>query len=351
MQSGLEDFDFPGTIQALGSRGGLPDVLSCHNLHGGYFDLRALPELSRRILTVLTLHDEWTYTGHCGYALQCSGWLGACGSCPDLSRPPRILQDSTAANLGVKRTIWRDARVHVVTPSQWLMQRATRSILAPAMASSHVIPNGIDTHVFAPGDKLAARAHLGLPIDARVLLFVANSGTGNPYKDGSTMEKAVAAMTGRKELSRLILLVVGGDGSIAAVEPGRRISVPYQRDPRELARYYQAADLYLHAAHGDNFPLVVLEALACGTPVVATAIGGIPEQVREGVTGLLTPPGDAGAMAETATRLLLDDALRGRMGAVARQDAVDRFSLERMVSNYVQLYQEQIKQRTDTREN
>lgn len=337
IQAGLEDFDFPGTVPALEALGWLPDLAHYHNLHGGYFDLRALPELSKRVPTLLTLHDEWTYTGHCAYALQCEKWLAGCGGCPDLNRGPRILRDSTVANLSRKRAIWQEARIHVVTPSKWLMERATQSDLAPAIASSRVIPNGIDTNTFEPGDKRAARAHLGLPQNTPVLLFVANNGTGNVYKDGSTIEKAVAMLAGRPEFHSMILLVVGGDGRATV---GNRMCIPYQRDPCELARYYQAADLYLHAAHGDNFPVVILEALACGLPVIATAVGGIPEEVRDGVTGLLAPPADPVGMAEAITRLLRDDALRRLMATEARLDAEARFSRERMVYDYLNLYQE-----------
>ena len=109
--------------------------------------------------------------------------------------------------------------------------------------------------------------------------------------------------------------------------------IPYQENTRKVAEYYQAADVYVHAAKVDTFPNTVLEALACGTPVVATAVGGIPEQINgyrlpeeRGVaaelnifganeaTGILTPPGDAGAMSRAISRLLTDVNLRWRLG-------------------------------------
>jgi glycosyltransferase involved in cell wall biosynthesis len=102
-----------------------------------------------------------------------------------------------------------------------------------------------------------------------------------------------------------------------------------------VANYYRAADAYLHAAKADTFPSVVLEALACGTPVVATAVGGIPEQVRLGETGELTPGGDAQAMGEAVVRLLNDETMRRRMGERAADDAAARFSLDRQVRAYL----------------
>jgi glycosyltransferase involved in cell wall biosynthesis len=93
---------------------------------------------------------------------------------------------------------------------------------------------------------------------------------------------------------------------------------------------------------GKPAPNTVLEALACGTPVVATAVGGIPEQVKDSVTGFLAPPGDVEAMAETIVALLTDDALRRRLGENAARDARERFDLWRQVETYLKWYKELI---------
>ena len=105
-----------------------------------------------------------------------------------------------------------------------------------------------------------------------------------------------------------------------------------------VARFYQAANIYLHAAKADTFPNVVLEALACGTPVVATAVGGIPEQVKDGVTGFLVASGDAEAMAKHIMMLFTDDALRRQFSLNAAHDGRKRFDLNRQVNAYVEWY-------------
>jgi len=114
--------------------------------------------------------------------------------------------------------------------------------------------------------------------------------------------------------------------------------VPYQKDPEQVARFYQAADIYIHPARAETFPTTIIEALACGTPVVASAVGGIPEQVAVGRTGFLVPVGDAGAMAERVLELLADEGLRLRMGREAAEDAARRFGVERMVGEYLEFY-------------
>jgi glycosyltransferase involved in cell wall biosynthesis len=105
-----------------------------------------------------------------------------------------------------------------------------------------------------------------------------------------------------------------------------------------VARYYQAADVYVHAARADTFPNTVLEAQACGTPVVATAVGGIPEQVEDGRSGYLVSAGDAPALAERLTQLLSDTELRGRMGIQAAEAARRRFDLSRQADAYLDWY-------------
>jgi glycosyltransferase involved in cell wall biosynthesis len=115
--------------------------------------------------------------------------------------------------------------------------------------------------------------------------------------------------------------------------------VPFLADPAALADCYRAADVFIHTARAEAFGKTVTEAMACGTPVVASAVGGIPEQLLDGRTGFLAPPGDGRALAEAALRLLRDAGLRADLGAqAARQGA--RFSLEQQVDAFLGWYAE-----------
>ena len=114
--------------------------------------------------------------------------------------------------------------------------------------------------------------------------------------------------------------------------------VPYQKDPLTVSRYYQAADAYIHAARVDTFPNTILEALACGTPVVATSVGGIPEQIEDGKTGFLTLPTDADDMALRIEQLLTDKDLAKEMGDHAAKSARNRFDLMQQAEEYIKWY-------------
>jgi glycosyltransferase involved in cell wall biosynthesis len=227
----------------------------------------------------------------------------------------------------------------VATPSRWLKQRVEESLLAPALIEARVIPNAVDLECFHPGDKAAARAAVGLDPAAKVLLFVAYLGRRNPMKDPTTVEAAVARVASGWTAGKLILLVVGGRARTRQIGAVEVRHVPYQSDPRALAQYYRAADVCLHAARAEVWGLVVTEAMACGTPVVATNVGGVPDQVEDGVSGFLVPPRDPASLAARIRTLLEDEALRQKMGAAAAERARQCFGLPRMVDAYVAFYE------------
>jgi glycosyltransferase involved in cell wall biosynthesis len=357
---GREDFNFPGSRRLLQLAPRQPDVVHAHNLHGDYFDLRILPWLSRQVPVILTLHDAWLLSGHCAHSFDCERWRTGCGQCPDLSIYPAIRRDATAYNWRRKRDIYAQSRLYVATPSRWLMRKVEQSILAPAVHEARVIPNGIDLSVFRVAeDRQTVRVALGLPQDSKILLFAANGIRRSLWRDFEMMRAAVARVAERMDGQSVLFLALGDDAPPEHIGRATVQFVPYQTDPKVVARYYQASDVYVHAARADTFPNTVLEALACGTPVVATAVGGIPEQVKplerwnvetfdrfNEPTGALVPPGDAEAMADAVVALVTNGALQKRLGENAAEDARKRFDLERQVNEYIEWYQAIIESRS-----
>lgn len=334
---GHEDFDHPKTLDIINLAPELPDILHCHNLHGGYFDLRTLPQLSQKVPTVLTLHDAWLLGGHCAHSFDCERWKTGCGNCPDLSIYPAIRRDLTAYNWQRKAEIYRNSKLYVVTPCQWLMDKVNQSMLKPAIVESRVIPNGVNLRIFHPADQIEARRELGLPINIKILLFTANGIRKNIWKDYNTLQSALMELT--KAETKVLCIALGEKAPRELIGNIEIRFVPYQKDTGKVARYYQAADLYVHPARADTFPTTVLESLACGTPVVASDVGGIPEQIMEGRTGCLVPVGDARAMARNIIDLLMDDEIRSWMGQQAAKDAAQRFGMERMIKDYLLFYE------------
>lgn len=350
---GIEDFSFPGTWHLTNLPPAAPDILQCHNLHGawlsegGYFDLTVLPWLSARFPMVVTMHDAWLLSGHCAHSFDCERWKTGCGSCPDLTIYPSIRRDATAYNWTRKQSIFAKSRVYISAPSQWLMHKVQQSMLAPAIVESRVIPNGVNLAVFHPEDKTTVRVALGIPHNRKIVLFAAHGVRGNVWKDYSTMRAAIEEVGRRLQGEEVLFVALGEEGHAEQVGPAQIRFIPFTRAPGDVARYYQAADVYLHAARADTFPNTILEALACGLPVVATAVGGIPEQVHDGRTGFLVPSGDVGAMATSIVHLLSNDDLRRRFGQEAAQVAQTRFDLQEQVSAYLTWFGEIVKTHGD----
>ncbi|MBI4531759.1 MAG: glycosyltransferase [Candidatus Latescibacteria bacterium] len=331
---GYEDFTFPGTWRLLHLPPVLPDIVHCHNLHGGgYFDLRALPWLSHQVPVILNLHSAWLLSGHCSHSFDCERWKIGCGRCPDLSIHPSIKRDGTAHNWRRKRAIYEKSRFYITTPSQWLMEKVRASMLRGV--HYRVIPNGIDLTVFRPGDQIEARSALGLPVRAKVILLIAH----NIFKDYGTMETALRRVE-KSEDTELVFVCLGKTGVDKVVGQGRMVYRGFEYDKERMVLYYRAADVFIHAAIADTFPSTILEARACGVPVVATAVGGIPEQIDDGTTGFLVPPGDSSSMAGAVERLLTDSALHVSIRQAGLADTRRRFGLDRQVDAFLEWYQE-----------
>lgn len=334
---GWEDYHHPGSHALLTLPPVRPDLVHAHNLHGGYFDLRTLAPLSQRLPLILTLHDAWLLSGHCAHGLGCERWRTGCGHCPDLTIYPAVPRDATALNWRRKRRIYAHSRLYVATPCHWLADQVAQSILAPAVIEARVIPNGVPTSIFRPADAVAARGALDLSPDRPLLLFVANGIRNNRFKDYPTLRSAIeqCAQTLRVPLD---VIALGETAPEERIGDLRIRFIPHILDPCQVARYYQAADVYLHAARAETFPTTILEALACGTPVIATAVGGIPEQIRPNVTGLLVPPGDPRALADAISSLLKDPARRAEMSLAAAETARLRYALDLQVERYLDWY-------------
>ena len=358
---GCEDFNFTGTRQLLQMLPVQPDIVHLHNLHKNYFDLRLLPAFSRQVPLVLLLHDSWLLGGNCAHSFTCDRWMTGCGACPDITIKPGIKRDATAYNWRRKKKIYSQSRLYVATPCHWLMDKVRQSIVMAGARECRVIPNGVDRTIFHPGNKTAARESLGIGQDAKVILIVGSDIRNNMWKDYRALQEAIFLTA--SPVCKVTVVVLGENAPPERIGESEICFVPPQKNPLIIARYYQAADFYVHASRADTFPNTILEALACGTPVIATAVGGIPEQVKglslniapEGqnffsqthATGILVPMGNSEALAAAMRFLLKNDTLCRQLGEQAAQDAQERFDLERQTDDFLAWYQEIIAMNND----
>ena len=309
------------------------------NLHwvSGLLDFhRFFDTVPANVPVVWTLHDMNTFTGGCHYDASCGRYLDRCGACPQLGsrHEDDLSRDVYSRKEGVFSRIEKN-RLCFVTPSRWLADEVRRSSLLGDRFPVSVIPNGVNTDEFAPRDRLAARDALGVPPTARVILFVAYS--------LEARRKGFAVLTeAMRELSSdpdLVVLSVGARGASDQIRL-RQIHLGTVSQARFLSLAYSAADLFVIPSLQDNLPSTVLEALACGTPIVGFDVGGIPDMVRPGKTGALAPVGDPGEFARAIRDLLADPEARKRMSVECRLLATDEYHMDTCVRRYEKLYRD-----------
>jgi D-inositol-3-phosphate glycosyltransferase len=211
-----------------------------------------------------------------------------------------------------------------------------------------VVHPGVDLAAFAPTGQNQARHELGLPLDAAVLLF---AGRLQPLKAPDVVLRTARELIERSPAlaDRLVVAVVGGQSGDGPDQPValRRLAGDLGLDsvvrfepalPRaELSRWYAAASLVCVPSYSESFGLVALEAQACGTPVVAAAVGGLPTAVRDGQTGLLVASHDPAAWARAIEELLSDRFRLARMGRRAVRHAGE-FGWDRTARETLQVY-------------
>ena len=253
-----------------------PDIIHLHNLHGYYINVPMLfaflKEYNKPV--VWTLHDCWAYTGHCCYYSMagCEKWKNGCYDCPQLSAYPSSLsKDNSRNNYEEKKSLFHSVpNLHLVCVSEWLNDELKKSFLNDI--PSRVIYNGIDTSIFKPTDG-GFRKKYGLE-DKRIVLGVAS--TWDTRKGLSDFIKLSDLLDDRYK----IVLVGLSDKEKASI-PDSILGIGRTDGPKELAEIYTTSDVLFNASVEETFGLPNVEALACGTPVVAYDCTGIPETLGE----------------------------------------------------------------------
>ncbi len=223
-----------------------------------------------------------------------------------------------------------------------------------------ILHNGIDTQRFRPDlDGQHVRQELAVPMGAPLILL---PGRMRPYKGQADLLRAVALLRDRGR--DVTVALVGGDDSVSLPGSGplyrpQLDTLTEELEIRDRVRFVDhrhdmpavmvASDIVAVPSHDDPLPLVVIEALACGRPVIGARSGGIPELIADGISGLLVPSGSPGALAEAIERILIDPKLAERLGRNGRQHVEARFSQERMAHNAGQLYRRVLHERTEGR--
>lgn len=310
------------------------DILHLHWVGEGFLTPFSLERLRGPV--VWTMHDAFPFTGGCHFpSMGCTRYREGCGQCPEIGST-RGADISRLHWLWKRRAIKRRRPV-IVSPSREYTGLALQSGML-GDCRVEIIPNGVDADVFRPIPKEQARALLGLPHDKKLLLFGAMLAVSDPRKgfdllcDALQRLQAITAV----EFSGVIF------GAAVAV-PALPCPVHFLgrlHDPVALALAYSAADVFVCPSRQESFSLTSLEAMACGTPVVAFPVGGIPDMVEHGINGMLATPYDPQELADGIAHILAEPVRRENMGRAAREKVERCYSMSIVVQKYITLYEE-----------
>ena len=311
-----------------------PRLINLHGIHEG-MTFRLAERLPRQLPLVWTLHDMWPITGYCCHSMECDKYATGCfGDCPQMGAWGKALR-SPEHEWRRRNAFFRSTqkRLILVSPSQWLAGCARRRV--PGNVRVEHIPNGIDLNIFRPlSSQECAKQVLGLPTDQPVILGGACS-LSDKLKGASIL---VAALSRLRAAGVRFTFVTFGDAATPLMEGEHRLGVV--RDEAALNLCYNAADIFVHPSLADNLPNVLIESLAAGTPCVTTHVGGCPEIITDGRTGLVAKAQNIENLAYCIHEILASpQSVQRAMRTECREVAERNYSLELMASRYDKLFQ------------
>lgn len=326
-------FSAPGVLKKI--REINPDVVHLHWTHGGFLDPMTIAKIAKPI--VWSMHDMWVFTGGCQYNEGCKRYEVGCGACPVLnSNNPNDIS-RTIFNRKQKAYA-KMANLTIVGLSRWLAQCARDSLIFKNSNPQIVnLPNGIDTNVYKPSRQRHAREALNLPLDRKIVLFGAMQATSDKRKGFHLMSESIKHLEEHFDESALALTVFGANSSSYAPTFSFPTGfVGRLNDDVSLALLYSAADVMLVPSMEENLSNIILESMACGTPVVAFNIGGNPDLIDHKVNGYLAKPYDTREYAEGIRYVLQAD--RTHVSAEARVKVERNFDIQIVANQYIELY-------------
>lgn len=275
-----------------------PDLIHVHNLHGYYLDLKILINFFVKYNKplVMTLHDCWTFTGHCAYFdfVGCSKWEKQCQKCPQkTSYPKSIFFDNSKLNFNNKKQLFTTLKkLHIITPSEWLSVLIRRSFLKQFPTS--IINNGIDLSVFKFSKKIAK--YNNVDFNNKFIIL----GIANQWSNRKGLNYFIELA--KKLNEQYIIIMIGIDKKLAKTLPKNILAISRTENLSQLVDFYSTAHVLLNPTLEDNFPTVNIEAIACGTPVITFNTGGSVEIIDD-KTGIVCKNKDIDSIIEAIKKI------------------------------------------------
>ena len=315
------------------------DVIHLHWVNQGFLSLKNLEHImASGKPVIITLHDQWYFTGICHYSGECERYKSQCYRCPMLTSGG-IGIDLARRVFNRKLNIYQDKNLAFVGCSRWMAELASLSVLTRGHLVTNV-PNAIDAEVFRPMDRQEARQRHHLPEDMRLMLFGAQRIT-DPRKGFAYLQEACGHLAKHHPdlAQRLGVVVLGGDAQhVKTALPFPVYAVDYLSDEREIAQLYNAVDLFVTPSLQDNLPNTIVEAMSCGAPCVGFNVGGIPEMIDHEQNGYVARYCDSRDLADGIAWCLADERRHASLCHQARDKALATYGEAAVARGYIDIY-------------
>ncbi len=306
------------------------DIIHLHWINQGFLSLRDIEELVKLNKPIVwTMHDMWPCTGICHHARDCEKFQTKCRACFFLKSEDKDLSTSV---FNKKLSLYKNANITFVGCSRWLSDRARKSSLLQGKTVLS-IPNPINMEVYHPMDQNVPRGLLGLPSGKKLLLF----GALNVTDKRKGIDFLIEAL--RKLEKQDVELVVFGQvkDDIRGLFPVPIHSMGYLSDESKIVALYNAVDMFITSSLEENLPNTIMESMACGTPCVGFATGGIPEMIDHRVNGYVANYKDADDLA-SGIRWVLEHEDRQALSDACVKKVRDNYAEEVVARQYIALY-------------
>lgn len=312
------------------------DILNFHWM-AGFINFEEIANLLPDKPIVWTLHDMNPFTGGCHYAGDCTKYKNECGACPQLGSKKQ--DDISSSVWKIKNETYKNLNINVLTPSKWLGDCARESSLFGRFPV-HVIANGFPLDKYFPKNRESLRTNLNIPLNQKVILFGADN-ILNERKGLKYFLHALSQLVAkRKDIGLAFFGHFHEDFKIPFEVPVYQFGSV--SDEMKLSAIYSLADVFVIPSLEDNLPNTVVESMASGTPVVGFNIGGIPDMVENGITGMTAIPRDIDDLAKSIEKVI-DAPNYQKMRENCWAKAQKEYSLKGQAQKYVDLYKSILK--------
>jgi glycosyltransferase involved in cell wall biosynthesis len=307
------------------------EIFHFHWIGNGFLNLNQFKKIKQPI--VITLHDVWFITGGCHVNFECKKYETGCDKCPMFENKFNPF-NITKIIYKKKVNIFSNKNIELIVLSQWMKDIVTKS---PIFSKSNInlIPNGVNLDIFTPLNKNVARINFSINLDTKIILYGGISAKSDYNKGYDLLIDCIHSLN----LKDIEIVVFGEKTSSQSQLAGYKVtSVGFLSNEIDLAKLYSAADIVIVPSRQESFSQVSLEAISCGTPVVAFDYSGPRDIITHKVNGYLAKPYDPKDLAKGIEWIFNSLSKSNQLCIKAREIAVEKFDIKQVAQSHIDLY-------------